>query len=233
MPKPARRNALLAAAALVTLSLGGAALLRAQPAWSPPAGAAGIDPAQLPEIRGTISRYTLTPRGEVDGFLLGDGTQVHVAPHLSTQLVFLARPGDAVAVRGLRALGAPLVDAVSVARADGGPAVVDAGGGPRGLQRPMEVEGRVQAALRGPRGEVNGAVLEDGTILRLPPPETERLADLLRPGQAIAARGDGLTSPLGTVIEADQVGPSPDRLTEVGRPPRPPLDGRGPRPPRG
>lgn len=232
---PSTRPVLLASA-LLALALGGTALVRAQPAPPPLPGLAGFDLTQLPETRGILARYTLTPRGEVDGFLLQDGTQVHVPPHLSTQLVFALRPGDAVTVRGLRALGAPLVSAVSVARDAGGPPVADLGG-PRGALRPLEVQGRVQMPLRGPRGEINGAVLEDGTQLRLPPPEAERFAELLRPGQALAARGAGLSTPLGTVLEAEAIGPAPDRLAALGRLP-PPRDDRGPegrlpRPPRG
>ncbi|MDO9712199.1 hypothetical protein [Paracraurococcus lichenis] len=235
MPRLSKPIPLLAA--LLALSLGGAALVCAQPV-PPTFGPTGFDPAQLPETRGVLARYTLTLRGEVDGFLLQDGTQVRVPPHLSTQLVYAVHPGDAVTVRGLRALGAPLVSAVSVARDAGGPPVVDMGGGPRGALRPVDVQGRVQMPLRGPRGEVNGVLLEDGTQVHLPPPEAERFADLFRPGQTLAARGDGLTTPLGTVLEADAIGPGPDRLAEIGRPSRPLRDDRGPgtlppRPPRG
>ena len=228
MPKPTPRMSALATAAVLALGVGSAALVGAQP--MPPAPA-GLDLAQLPETRGVVARYILTPRGEVDGFLLQDGTQVHVPPHLSTQLVFAVKPGDAVAVRGLRALGAPMVTAVSVANAASGATVTDAGGGPRGAGQSMDVEGQVQATLRGARGEVNGAVLADGTILRLPPREAERFATLLQPGQTVAARGDGLTGPLGTVLAARQFGASLGQLVEVGGPPPP--EGRGPRPPRG
>lgn len=233
MPRLTNRLSLLAATATLAAVLGGAATVGAQPLPAPMPGQLGFDPAQLPETKGVVARYTLTPRGEVDGFLLRDGTQVHVPPHLSTQLVFAVHPGDSVTVRGLRALGAPLVAAVSVVNDAGGPAVVDAGGGPRGAQRPMDIQGQVQTTLRGPRGEVNGAVLEDGTILRLPPREAERFAELLRPGQTVAVRGDGLSGPLGSVVEARQIGASPDRLAEVGGPPPPPRDDHRPRPPRG
>ena len=34
------------------------------------------DPSQLPETKGIIKQYTLTPRGEVDGLILNDGTEV-------------------------------------------------------------------------------------------------------------------------------------------------------------
>ena len=53
-------------------------------------------------------------------------------------------------------------------------------------------------------------LLEDGTFLRLPPHEAARIADMLAPGQTIAARGPGVSGPNGTVIEA-----ALDALTEV------------------
>lgn len=81
------------------------ALAQAQPTF---------DPSQLPTTRGTVRFFTLTPRGDVDGFVLADGTQVHVPPHLSAQLVGAVKLGDAVTVHGLRAAAIPLVAAMSV-----------------------------------------------------------------------------------------------------------------------
>ena len=52
------------------------------------------DSSQLPETRGTIRQYTLTPRGDVDGLILTDGTEVKLPPHLTGQIVFAVRPGD-------------------------------------------------------------------------------------------------------------------------------------------
>jgi hypothetical protein len=43
-----------------------------------------------------VARYTLTPRGDVDGLLLSDGTEVHFPPHISAQLVYAIKPGDAI-----------------------------------------------------------------------------------------------------------------------------------------
>ena len=56
-------------------------------------------------------------------------------------------------------------------------------------------------ALRGPRGDVNGALLEDATVLRLPPPEAYRFASLLQPGQALVTEGSELVSAVGRVVE--------------------------------
>jgi hypothetical protein len=207
----------------------------APPRPGPPAGTAPIyDPRQLPAIKGTVARYTLTPRGDVDGLILSDGTEVRFPPHLSTQLVYAVKPGDAVTVRGLRALSVPMVAGVSIANDASGQDVIDNGpgpgpgrAGPRETWQLMSVQGHVQTVLHGPRGEVNGAMLDDGTILRLPPPEAERFAALLAPDQPIAAQGDGLVTPLGRVVTVRAIGTSTAQLSWV-EPPGPPPGKRGP-----
>jgi hypothetical protein len=90
------------------------------------------DPAQLPESRGTVKQYLLAPRGEVDGLILKDGTEVHVPRHLSAQVVFTVRPGDDVSIRGLKARGLPMVDAASITNMNTGKTVVDSGRDARG-----------------------------------------------------------------------------------------------------
>jgi hypothetical protein len=143
------------------------------------------DPTQLPATRGTIKEYTLTPRGDVDGLILSDGTEVKLPPHLTGQIVFAVRPGDAVTIRGLKSLALPLVDAASVTNDATGATVVDNGprGGPDRWATQQNISGRIAAALHGKRGEVNGALLDNGITLRLPPLEAERLQAWLQPGQ--------------------------------------------------
>jgi hypothetical protein len=229
-------KALRLAMILTTIYCVSVGFANAQPAPTngpPPAGPPIYDFQQLPATKGTVSRYTLTPRGDVDGLILADGTEVHLPPHLSSQLVYAIKPGDAVTVRGLKALSAPLIAAIAITNDATGYAVVDSGPGagpgpgPRGARQAMSLQGRVQMSLHGPRGELNGAMLEDGTILRLPPPEAERLAALLMPGQAIVVEGDGLTTAMGRVVEVQAIGPSQVQLNVVQRPGPPP---RGPRP---
>jgi hypothetical protein len=86
--------------------------------------------------------------------------------------------------------------------------------------------------LHGPRGDVDGALLEDGTVLRLPPAEANRFASLLQPGQALVAEGDGFANALGKVFEVRQIGPSRDQLSLVAEPPGPGRDRRPPPSPR-
>jgi hypothetical protein len=183
----------LAGALLITTALGAGAAAYAQNAGSV------WDGSQLPETKGTVKQYTLTPRGDVDGLILIDGTEIALPPHLSAQIVYAVRPGDAISVRGLRARALPLVDAASVTNTATGATVVDNGppDGPGRSGAETTLSGKVAAALHGKRGEVNGAVLENGTVLRMPPPEAEAHQSMLQAGQTIAVRGSSLVTPLG------------------------------------
>jgi hypothetical protein len=198
--------------------------------------AATYDPAQLPAIQGKVAEYSLTPRGDVDGLILADGTEVHLPPHLGTQLVYAVKPGDAVTIRGLRARAIPMVQAMSVTNDATGTTVTDNGSGgppgPRAAQQALTATGRIKAQLHGPQGELNGALLEDGTIIRLPPPEAQRLASVLAPGAPVTVEGDGFSGTLGRVIEARSIGPDATHLAEIAPPP-PPRPGRPPPPPGG
>jgi hypothetical protein len=212
-----KRTRVLLATLLTATALSAGAAVYGQP------GAPVWDSSQLPETKGTVKQYTLTPRGDVDGLILADGTEVKLPPHLTAQIVFAVKPGDAVTVRGLKARALPLIDAASVTNFVTGVTVTDNGppGGPGRIISETALTGRIAAALHGKRGEVNGALLENGTMLRLPPPEAERMQSLLQPGQSVAVRGAALVTPLGTVIEVRAIGSSPEQLTELDvRPPR-------------
>jgi hypothetical protein len=65
---------------------------------------------------------------------------------------------------------------------------------------------------------VNGALLEDGTALRLPPPEAYRLSSLLQPGQTVVAEGVVFSNPIGKVLEIRQLGASREQLSQIQAP---------------
>ena len=192
------------------------------------------DPATLPELRGTVAQYDLTPRGDVDGLIMTDGTEVHFPPHLGSQVQAAVHPGDAVIIRGER--DGPVVRAGSIAPTGGAP-IVDLGPPPGGPHKPgdgparqaMEATGIVKMQLHGPRGDLNGVLLQDGTIVHLPPKEAARLVDTLKPDQTIAVRGEGVAGPAGRSIGARQFGPSMDKLAQLALPPPPPPPGPGPK----
>jgi hypothetical protein len=213
---PKLKTAMLAASLLAGIALADQGLAMAQGA--PGVRAPVYDPAQLPEFKGKVAQYTLTPRGDVDGFLMTDGTEVHVPPHVSTQLVYTLRPGDAVTVHGLKARAIPMIAAMSLANDATGATINVQPPHRRGAADGREVSGRIKAVLHEPRGDVNGVLLEDGAIVRLPPPEATRLAAMLAPGQSIVARGPGYSGPLGRVVAAREIGPDASKLTEVAAP---------------
>jgi hypothetical protein len=209
----------------------------------PPPGAPAYDAQALPETRGTVQRFTLTPRGEVDGFLLTDGTEVHLPPHLSEQLAAAVRPGDPVSIRGYRSSAAPLIVATAVTDTSTNQTVVDQGPPPPGVRPPplppgmpspgaqqTSISGRVQSSLYGPAGDINGAVLYDGTIVRMPPREAYQFASLLAPGQTVTVQGWALNTSYGRVVEAWSVGPAPAQMSAPPiaplAPPPPPLPRR-------
>ena len=214
---------------LVAAGLVGATCLAAAGVAYGQSGGFTYDPSQLPETKGSVKQYTLTPRGDVDGLILADGTEVKIPPHLTAQVVFAIRPGDGVTIRGLKARALPLVSAATI-RNDATGATVTDEGGPRGERDRPEtlVTAKAAAVLHGPRGEVNGVLLDSGMTVRMPPPEAARWESLIQPGQTLSVRGTVTATLLGSVMEARAVGATPEQLTYLA-PARPPRPERGPR----
>jgi len=107
----------------------------------------------------------------------------------------------------------PMVAAESVT--NDASSVTVANMGPPSPPKLLEDEGRIKAQLHDRRGTLNGVLLDDGTIVRMPPPEAERLAANLAVGQPLYARGDGVVSPLGKVIAAHEIGPEKTHLVKI------------------
>jgi hypothetical protein len=223
---------LLCGSAILALTAG--ALAQGTPQTPAPAGQAPqptpgqtplYDPQQPPAQRGQVQQFTMTPRGDIDGLILSDGTEVKTPPHLSAEIAYSIKPGDTVTVHGLHAAALPLVQAVSITDEANGRTVIDYGPqGPRGgpaagpaapISGLTEAQGRIRMALHGRRGEVNGVLLENGTVLRLPPPEAYRFAALLQPGQTVVAEGVGFTTGIGKMLEVWQLGASRGQLSQV------------------
>lgn len=157
------------------------------------------------ELQGTLAYYTLTSVGDLDGFVLTDGTQIHLPRHLARSLVFVARPGDSVMVRGAEPSGTPVVEAEEVHNELSGAALTRTGPKPRPDRGPSHLSGTVQFTLRGPDGELTGAVLQDGTVLRLSPEDPGQYAAQLTPGRLVTIQGRLLNTPFGRVVDVNRV----------------------------
>jgi hypothetical protein len=190
-----------------------------------------IDPDCLPRTEGNVERFLVNPHGEIDGVILNGASEttfVHVPPHLSAEIEAAIKIGDAIGVRGLRPRGTSMIAAVAMTAADGR-AIVDHG--PSGKRdehkrgeesrkpgRPsrmkdMNAAGKVRMSLHAPKGELRGALLDDGSIVRLAPGQAHRFAALLQPGASLAVRGDGIETPHGRVVEVREIGSDPGDLT--------------------
>jgi hypothetical protein len=173
-----------------------------------------IDPTQLPQTKGVVERFLLNPHGELDGLILQDGTEVHFPPHLSTAVSKALRPGADVIVYGLRPRRALVVAAVSL-EASGHTIVDDGPNDDARTKLPrirLETSGTILRALHGPKGETRGALLDNGTIVRLAKHAGPDATKLLIVGKPLAARGEGVATPDGQCIEAHLIGTSKDSL---------------------
>jgi hypothetical protein len=182
-----------------------------------------IDPDCLPEVQGTLERFLLNPHGEIDGFVMTSEQRapilVHTPPHMESELIRQVKAGEAVAVRGLRPRNADLIAAVEVATRNGA-RILDNGPDhdrehPKLEKKKMSAEGTVRLSLFGPKGELRGALLNDGTVIRLGPKEAQQVAGLLAPDAMIAVRGDGLQTRYGRVVHANEIGRSGDDLRPI------------------
>ncbi|KQP35541.1 hypothetical protein [Pseudorhodoferax sp. Leaf274] len=234
---------------LATLLLAAGAF--AQPAPTPPGPLAPPPPlaapqadAAMPTVTGRLQQWLVNPNGEVDGFLLADGTQVAFAPHLSAELLQTASLGDTVQVGGWRTPGLPVLRANSVTATASGRSVVDTppvpgARGPRdpGALTAMSASGRVTRVLYTDRGDANGVLLDGGSIVRFPPHLGTMLLPGLQVGATVHARGWGSRSAQGSALEATAIGPTAQAMQELfagpGVAPRPRGEPRGPRGPRG
>ena len=174
-----------------------------------------IEPSQLPLINGTIERFTVNAQGEVDGLILqkagGSHQLIHFPSHMADEVAAALKSGDAVGVRGLKPRNADVIAAVALECADGteivdrGPAKhIETKSGSL-KQSPMSASGRIRLTLFTGKGKARGALLEDGTILRMPLKQAEQIRERLRPGETIEIRGSGCDTPHGPVIEVHHI----------------------------
>lgn len=186
-------------------------------AATPPAPVAGA-PANL---SGVIKRFLINPDGEVDGMLLADNTLVRFSPQVGTQVASSMSTGDGVSLSGFtqpgNALRASQIVDTRNGRSIADPVPpVDAQRRPRSLAGiglvKLDAVGPVLRITSAPRGEPDGVLLADGTVIKLTPPAAMQFPNLLKPGVTIAAQGYGTRNRYGESFQATAFG-TPGNLT--------------------
>ncbi|UPG83847.1 hypothetical protein L2Y94_10795 [Luteibacter aegosomatis] len=193
------------------------------PVPPPPPG----QPSANATRNGRVARFLVNPNGDVDGLLLADGTQVAMPPGLGNAVAAHVHRGDDVLVDGWRVGDLPLLQAAAVSAkgtrwTDRPPTAPPE---PPALS-PMEAHGQVAQPLYGPRGDINGAVLDDGTLLHLPPPASERTTAWATPHAPVSVKGFGVETRYGRSIQVTALGTRPGSEQPLAVPPQP-----GPLPP--
>lgn len=169
-----------------------------------------LDPPSMdkpPVADGIVDRYLLNPRGEVNGLLLRDGSQMHVTLRAAQDLTKAVQPGDHIRVHGRRVSDSPLVKPDVIINVTDGrsftvPYRLDLPMPPREERRTvteMHAAGTIQVLLYDHlKDVVNGALLSDGTQVRLPPDVGDHFHSSLQQNMDVEVRGYGTTTPYGS-----------------------------------
>jgi hypothetical protein len=177
-----------------------------------------------PVATGTVRRFLINPHGEVDALQLNDGTIVKFPPHMSQELTAAVKATDTVSVRGYREVTGTvkafvITNETSKQQVIERPAAPDIAKMPKHLRfaalSRLKLTGKVERTMRGKKGEVNGVLLEDGTVVRFPRHAAFDFAALLQPGQTLAVEGLGSQTAFGRGVEATALGATLDTLQPI------------------
>jgi hypothetical protein len=83
------------------------------------------------------------------------------------------------------------------------------------VRQPIRATGTVKALTHAAMGEIDGAVLDNGTIVHFPPAVGTQYANLFQVGAPLAAVGNGTINTYGRSLEATSIGPSADHMQAV------------------
>jgi hypothetical protein len=175
---------------------------------------------EVKEARGTVLNYLLNPRGEVDGLLLEDGIFIKFPPHLGRELAQVAKPNDEVVaigpLEGPKLLRGHVIvnPKTDTALRDIKPIPPERANFVDPL-RPLRAEGKIKYPKRNAHGEIDGAILEDGTILQFPPQPDEAFVEQLESDQPLCAVGFGTSNEYGTSIATAMLGSSKESLRPI------------------
>ncbi|WP_408446845.1 hypothetical protein [Paraburkholderia sediminicola] len=78
----------------------------------------------------------------------------------------------------------------------------------------LRAQGQVTHVTTAPRGEPDGVILADGTVIKLTPPVAQQFPNLVRTGAQVSAQGYGTRNQYGTAMRARSFG-VPGNLTRL------------------
>ena len=144
---------------------------------------------QLEYLTGTVQSYNLSPRGIPDGLIIDSDNksiQVNCGPEIGMALSQVAPQGDSVKITGMSERSAPdhpVYRLIMLTNSKGQQIML----GKPSPATPIHLEGTVKSLNHGPRGEVDGAILESGDFVRVGPQSGEALK--LAVGQKLTLDG--------------------------------------------
>lgn len=168
------------------------------------------------DTTGVVARFITTPEGQTDGFILEDGMQVRFPPHMSTAITNAVAIGDTVTIKGYESTtNAIWAEKIITPKNAHEIAMTDEAKGkmvePRKKRESarrdltsLHVTGEIDTLLHEPTGEVSGFLLNEGTIVRLPP-DIRTPARAYDVGQYVEVTGFGSESKYGKAVEASTV----------------------------
>ncbi|OTP72664.1 MULTISPECIES: hypothetical protein [Burkholderiaceae] len=172
---------------------------------------------------GVIKQYVINPEGDVDGLLFSNDSLVRFPPNMGANVAAIAAPGDTIRVSGVpEAEGALRAREITNTR-NGQSAVEQPPAGNAQRLPPslrgvslvkLDARGRVLKVTTAPRGEPDGVLLADGTVIKLTPPGARQFPALLQPGALVAAHGYGTRNRFGQSLQATSFG-TPGNLTQL------------------
>jgi hypothetical protein len=177
-----------------------------------------IDPDSLVPVKSQVASFLFNPKGDADGMLLANGMEAHFPPHLSRKVLKLLQPGDTVTLYGVKPRGVEMIACIAIEDKHG--ERIDDHRPPAKKKHSkkhhedddreratVELEDSIERKLHGPKGEVRGVLLTDGSIVRFPPHVADGAArKLLRPAAKLAVRGEAITASGTRIIEAKGLG---------------------------
>lgn len=202
------------------------------------------DQGEVETVTGLVAEVVENDRGDVYGFTLEEGLQIHFPPHVGALVTKAVNVGDQITVRG-RQETRPRGERVFAAQAiEAGEATIKVepprppharGPRPGAAGPPMEASGVVAELSVNPHDDVDGFTLEDGTVVKFPPHQGAKLAELVAVGAKVEVKGRRHETPHGDVhLHADRItvantGESLQRDEPRDRPLPPPPHAGGPR----